>query len=245
MGSIGTMGTKQYPSRPPRLETRVDPEDLVRGDIMVLGAGDRIPADARVLFCTDSSEVAQAALTGESIPEERVTQAAPRSMINASESHNLVFSGTLLMKGNVFAAVFATGDDTLLGKIAKGVNKPRPRSTFEIAMENIVHLIMWIGCGVGLLTAVAEYSMNKSAPEVLEAAASALFAQIPEGLLPTATIALLIASFQMAEVNVLIRKLDAVETLGCCSVVCSDKTGSTDCCFSSVFTLLSFQQPRY
>ena len=95
--------------------------------------------------------------------------------------------------------------------------------------RNIVHMITWIGFVVGFFTAIAEMTQGKNAAEVLEASASALFAQIPEGLLPTATIALLIASFQMADVNVLVRKLDAVETLGCCSVVCSDKTGGSCC----------------
>ncbi|CAD7970348.1 unnamed protein product [Amoebophrya sp. A120] len=208
-----------------RFETRVDAETLVRGDIISLGPGDRIPCDCRIIHCSDAAEVDQAALTGESVPEPRETKAQD-ARVNCNEAKNLIFSGTLLLKGNIVAAVFATGDSTMLGKIAKGINKPRPRSTFEIAMENIVHLIAWVGIAVGVLTAIAEISIGKSAAEVLESSASSLFAQIPEGLIPTATIALLIASYQMADVNVLVRKLDAVETLGCCSVVCSDKTGT-------------------
>mmetsp|Transcript_4920 Transcript_4920/g.12268 ORF Transcript_4920/g.12268 Transcript_4920/m.12268 type:complete len:1552 (+) Transcript_4920:434-5089(+) len=211
--------------REKRFETRVDAETLVKGDVICLGSGDRVPCDCRVVHCTDAAEVDQAALTGESLPEARETKAADRRT-NPNEARNLIFSGTLLLKGNIIAAVYATGDSTMLGKIAKGINKPRPRSTFEIAMENIVHLIAWVGIVVGVLTAIAEISIGKSAAEVLESSASSLFAQIPEGLLPTATIALLIASYQMADVNVLVRKLDAVETLGCCSVVCSDKTGT-------------------
>ncbi|CAD7938056.1 unnamed protein product [Amoebophrya sp. A25] len=209
-----------------RLEVFVDPENLVRGDVICLGSGDRIPCDCRVIYCSDAAEVDQAALTGESVPEPREAAKCEDPKTNCNEARNLVFSGTLLLKGNIVGAVYATGDNTMLGKIAQGINKPRPRSTFEIAMENIVHLIAWVGIIVGLLTAIAELFVGKSAAEVLESSASSLFAQIPEGLLPTATIALLIASYQMADVNVLVRKLDAVETLGCCSVVCSDKTGT-------------------
>lgn len=117
-----------------RLEARVEPEAIVVGDLVLLGAGDRVPADARVLFCTDGCEVDQAALTGESLPEPREAVPAEKKVV-ASEALNLVFSGTLVLKGNLVAVVHATGDATLLGKIAMGVNKPRPRSTFEIAME--------------------------------------------------------------------------------------------------------------
>jgi magnesium-transporting ATPase (P-type) len=96
--------------------------------------------------------------------------------------------------------------------------KSQNRSTLEIAMNHFVHLIAIVAIVVGLLTGIAEAANGKSARQVLESSSAALFGQVPEGLLPTATISLLIASFQMEERNVLVRKLEAVETLGCVDV---------------------------
>ncbi len=93
-------------------------------------------------------------------------------------------------------------------------------------MEKFVHMIMIVAIGVGAVTAVALWWQGRPMKEILETTSAALFGQIPEGLQPTATISLLIASYAMADKKVLVRKLDAVETLGCCDIVCSDKTGT-------------------
>lgn len=202
-----------------RLDQNLPPRDLVPGDIIFLAAGSRVPADCRVLHCTDDSEVDQAALTGESLPEVRTSE-PERPETNATEAKNCVFFGTLIIKGSLTCVVHSTGDNTLLGKIAKGIKRPRPKSSLEIAMEHFVHLIAVIAIIVGIMTAICEYGQGKSPRQILETSSAAMFGQIPEGLLPTATISLLIASYQMADNKVLVRKLDAVETLGCVDVGC-------------------------
>eukprot|EP00392_Amoebophrya_sp_AT5.2_P008758 g8786.t1 len=209
-----------------RLDLRFPPSELVPGDIVFLEPGARIPADCRVIYCTDGAEVDQAALTGESLPEPRVAAPVSDHSIDCMQAANLVFYGTLLLKGNLTCVVHATGDATLLGKIASGVKKKRPKSSLEIALEHFVHVIAVIAITVGTLTAVAEWQVSKSPRQILESASAAMFGQIPEGLLPTATISLMIASSTMSKKNVLVRKLDAVETLGCVQVICSDKTGT-------------------
>mmetsp|Transcript_117474 Transcript_117474/g.365881 ORF Transcript_117474/g.365881 Transcript_117474/m.365881 type:complete len:1067 (+) Transcript_117474:89-3289(+) len=210
-----------------RFDTQLDAEDLLPGDIVFLKAGDRVPADVRVLWCTDGMEVDNAALTGETIPEPRDPTPAEKDTA-PTNARNLAFYGTTVVKGNCTAMVFFIGDSTFLGKIASSIKAARSKSTLEMQIEHFVHLIAVVAVVVGLaslaanLLSPAKHGMGY----IIANAAGALFAQVPEGLIPTVTISLMIASEKMSSHNVLIRKLDAVETLGCVSVVCSDKTGT-------------------
>merc|ERR1712039_742073 len=190
-------------------------------------AGDRIPADVRILHCTDSMEVDNSALTGESMPEPRVA-VTEKEGSGPMEARNLAFFGTTVLKGNATCVVHAIGDTTFLGKIARGISSSRVKSTHEIQIEHFVHIIAVIAIIVGLASLAANNAAptKRDPPEILQNAAAALFAQVPEGLLPTVTISLMIASSQMVVRHVLVRKIDAVETLGCVSVFCSDKTGT-------------------
>jgi len=210
-----------------RLECDIDPVNLVPGDILFLEAGNRIPADVRILYCTDGMEVDNSALTGESMPEPRNTKTEPVTC-SPTEARNLAFFGTTVLKGNATCVVHATGDQTFLGKIAQGIKSSRVKSTLEYQIEHFIHIIAVVAIIVGLLSLVANLMspVKRSPAEVLQNSCAALFAQVPEGLLPTVTISLMIASEQMAKKYVLVRKIDAVETLGCVSVFCSDKTGT-------------------
>uniref|UniRef100_A0A7S1M5B2 Cation-transporting P-type ATPase N-terminal domain-containing protein n=1 Tax=Alexandrium catenella TaxID=2925 RepID=A0A7S1M5B2_ALECA len=210
-----------------RLDVEVEPTQLVPGDIIFLEAGNRIPADVRILFCTDGMEVDNAALTGESIPEPRTTK-TEKETTPPAEAHNLAYFGTTVLKGNATCLVHATGDNTFLGKIAQGIKSSRVKSTLEIQIEHFVHIIAGVAIVIGILSLVCNLAspVKRSAAEILRNSCAALFAQVPEGLLPTVTISLMIASDQMVKKNVLVRKIDAVETLGCVSVFCSDKTGT-------------------
>jgi len=210
-----------------RVDLEVDPLHLVPGDIIFLQAGDRIPADVRILHCTDGTEVDNSALTGESMPEPRHTKTEPVTC-PPPEARNLAFFGTTVLKGNATCLVHATGDATFLGKIAQGIKSSRVKSTLEIQIEHFVHIIAVVAICVGLLSLLANLlsPVKRGPAEILQNSAAALFAQVPEGLLPTVTISLMIASDQMATRNVIVRKIDAVETLGCVSVFCSDKTGT-------------------
>mmetsp|Transcript_89989 Transcript_89989/g.160182 ORF Transcript_89989/g.160182 Transcript_89989/m.160182 type:complete len:1091 (+) Transcript_89989:125-3397(+) len=219
--------TVRVNSRGERVELEVDPVNLVPGDIIFLQAGDRIPADVRILYCSDGMEVDNSALTGESVPEPRNTRTEPVTC-PPPEARNLAFFGTTVLKGNATCIIHATGDATFLGKIAQGIKSSRVKSTLEIQIEHFVHIIAVVAICVGLLSLVANLvsPVKRAPPEILQNSAAALFAQVPEGLLPTVTISLMIASDQMAARNVIVRKIDAVETLGCVSVFCSDKTGT-------------------
>jgi magnesium-transporting ATPase (P-type) len=132
------------------------------------------------------------------------------------------------MKGKCTAVVHAIGDNTFLGKIAQSIKSSRVHSTLEIQVEHFVHIIAVVAIIIGLLSLVSNLvsPIKRSPPDILQNAATALFAQVPEGLLPTVTISLMIASDQMARKKVLVRKIDAVETLGCVTIFCSDKTGT-------------------
>jgi len=208
-----------------RIDQGIDGINLVPGDIVFLEAGDRIPADVRVLHCTDGMEVDNSALTGESMPEPR-HNSTEKPNVPCTEARNLAFFGTTVLKGKATCVVHATGDDTFLGKIAQSIKTSRVKSTLEIQIEHFVHFIAVIAIGVALVSLSVKVFQKASAADTIQYTACALFSQVPEGLLPTVTISLMIASREMAKRKVLVRKIDAVETLGCVSVFCSDKTGT-------------------
>jgi len=120
-----------------RVDLELDPLNLVPGDIIFVQAGDRIPADVRILHCTDGTEVDNGALTGESMPEPRHNKTEPVTC-PPPEARNLAFFGTTVLKGNATCVVHATGDATFLGKIAQGIKSSRVKSTLEIQIEHFV-----------------------------------------------------------------------------------------------------------
>lgn len=227
MQAVSKVPVVRIDSRGQRLDLELDPVNLVPGDVVFLAAGDRIPADVRILHCTDGMEVDNSALTGESMPEPRHTKTEAVTC-SPTEARNLAFFGTTILKGNATCLVHATADTTFLGKIAQGIKSSRVKSTLEYQIEHFIHTIAVVAIVVGALSLAANLMspVKRGVGAILENSAAALFAQVPEGLLPTVTISLMIASEQMAQKYVLVRKIDAVETLGCVSVFCSDKTGT-------------------
>mmetsp|Transcript_111160 Transcript_111160/g.278316 ORF Transcript_111160/g.278316 Transcript_111160/m.278316 type:complete len:1085 (-) Transcript_111160:78-3332(-) len=208
-----------------RIENGIDAVNLVPGDIIFLEAGDRVPADVRVMYCTDGMEVDNSALTGESMPEPR-NVATEKPATPAPEARNLAFFGTTVLKGNATCLVHATGDNTFLGKIAQSIKTSYVKSTLEIQIEHFVHFIAFIAVIVGFVSLCVKIVQKAALADMIQYTACALFSQVPEGLLPTVTISLMFASSEMVKRQVLVRKIDAVETLGCVSVFCSDKTGT-------------------
>merc|ERR1719174_3264551 len=208
-------------------EKSLGAEELLPGDVLLLEAGQRVPADIRILDCTDGALVENSALTGESVAEPRCSSVAPESQ-PLIESRNILFSGTSVVQGRILGLVYSTGDHTLLGQIAAKIKTSRTRSSLEIQIEHFVHIIAFVAISVGLFSLFANCvsPRKRSISRILENAATAFFAQVPEGLLPTVTVCLMIASSLMATRHALVRRIDAVETLGCVSVLCSDKTGT-------------------
>ena len=198
--------------------------ELVPGDIVLLEAGNDIPADCRVLEAF-GARVDNATITGESVPLPRDAQASTADeLLNA---RNILLAGTSLVAGEARAVVFATGMHTEFGKIAHltqttgAVLSPLQR---EIA--RLSRVIALIAAALGALFFLIGQGLGLSFWASLLFAVGIIVANVPEGLLPTVTLALAMASQRMARRNVLIRHLPSVETLGCATVICTDKTGT-------------------
>jgi Ca2+-transporting ATPase len=214
-------------------EREVPSRELVPGDVLVLEAGDRIPADARVVE-NHSLHCDEAPLTGESLP---VTKAlAPmRPDASVGDRKNMVFTGTTVTYGRGKAVVCETGMRTEFGRIAQQVasviheKTPLERRTEEIGRWlgvitlGICALVLGVSFGRELIG--GSFEMSSVLPMVMFAIALAV-AAVPEALAAIVTGALAIAMHEMAKRNALVRKMPAVETLGCTSVICSDKTGT-------------------
>jgi len=208
-----------------RVDMQLDVVNLVPGDVIFLESGDRVPADVRILHCTDGMQVDNSALTGESMPETRVAN-TESDVLPPTEARNLAFFGTTVQKGSATCVVHATGDNTFLGKVAQSIAASHVRSTLEVQVEHFVHFIAVVAVVAGLISLVANVARHATFGQTIHYSAATLFSQVPEGLLPTVTITLMLASKEMVKRKVLVRKIDAVETLGCISVLCSDKTGT-------------------
>jgi calcium-translocating P-type ATPase len=203
---------------------QVDARTLVPGDLLVIGEGDRISADARLL--TGGVEVDMSALTGESMPVERSAEAVPpdASPLGAA---NMVFSGTSCTAGAAQAVVLATGMATQLGRIAtltQGVGRE------DSPLERQVKRVAWLIALVAVVAAAAFVPIGMAAGLSLTQAGvvaiGLLVANVPEGLLPTITLALATGVRVLARKGALVKRLSAVETLGSATVICTDKTGT-------------------
>ncbi len=201
--------------------------DIVPGDLLVLAEGDHIPADARLVE-TASLRVDQSVLTGESHPVKKIADPVLSSDLSWIEYPNLVFAGTFVASGTGKAVVFATGMKTEFGKIAHITNTLEDElSPLQKEMIHVTRTVSIIAVGIGLLFFLILLAMT-----TITVAGSFIFALgmivafIPEGLLPTVTLALARGSQRMADRNAIIKRMSAVETLGCTSVICTDKTGT-------------------
>jgi len=202
----------------------VDSKELVPGDVLIVDEGDRIGADA-ILVEANSLYVNMAALTGEAQPARRIDEAdASEEILDAK---NVLFAGTTVTSGNGLCIVFATGKETEFGKIAslsKEVEKrPTPMQLEIIRITRILTLAALLVGGVFFVLGVL------SGQGWLVAAIFALsliVANVPEGMLPTITLSLSLASRNMAKRNALIKNLDSAQTLGSATVICTDKTGT-------------------
>ncbi|WP_207945889.1 cation-transporting P-type ATPase [Actinomadura sp. 7K534] len=197
---------------------------LVPGDLIVLAEGDEVPADARL---TDGAvEVDLSMLTGESAPVERVAAAAEAGAPLLSEP-NLVFSGTSCTGGEARAIVFATGGHTELGRIAAlSQRAPRRASPLEVQVKKVAWLIAAVAVSMGAVFLLLGALVGLPLTDALMFAIGLLVANVPEGLLPTITLALAAGVRVLARQGAVVKRLSAVETLGSTTVICTDKTGT-------------------
>jgi len=206
---------------------RIPAELLVPGDVVELKEGDRISADMRLVWA-GRLQIDQATLSGESHPVGKTSEAATHGSLLRSEIPNLVFSGTTVVSGTGKAVVIATGMDTELGNIAQltqaAYEEPSP---LQKEMRVVTKVITVVAVFVGLiffLFAVLLTGIDLEQGFIF--AIGMIVAFVPEGLLPTITLSLAMAVQRMARRNALVRTLSAVETLGCTTVICTDKTGT-------------------
>ena len=208
-------------------------EDLVVGDIIILEAGDAVPADARIIECA-SMKIEEAALTGESVPvdkKEETLKAGDNGDVALGDRKNMVFMGSTVVYGRGKAVVVATGMDTEMGKIADALAQAEEGKTpLQIKLAGLSKILTYLVIGICVVIFGVQLIRDGIGFEpILNSfmiAISLAVAAIPEGLATVVTIVLSIGVTNMSKRNAIIRKLTAVETLGCTQIICSDKTGT-------------------
>jgi potassium/sodium efflux P-type ATPase len=227
---------------------QIPARELVRGDVMQLEEGDRVSADARLVFA-ESLYLDVSVMTGESLPVARsaypvrLRETVPirggqtllrpgeqplQEKVNPSEIANLVLAGSTVAAGRAVAVVYATGAQTEFGQVAHltTVVKREP-STLEVQVARIVRMITAIAVSMGAIVFLLAYFLvGIEVKESFIFAIGIIVALVPEGLLPTVTLTLAIGVRRMARRNALVRRLSSVETLSATTVICTDKTGT-------------------
>lgn len=210
----------------------VHSEDLVPGDIVLLEAGDAVPADARILECA-SMKVEESALTGESVPVvKKADTLSSEKDVPLGDRKNMVYMGSTVVYGRGTVVVCGTGMNTEMGKIADALTLAQEEQTpLQKKLAGLSKILTWLVLGICVVMfAVGVIKAGEFTPEVIidtfMVAVSLAVAAIPEGLAAVVTIVLSIGVTKMAKRNAVIRKLTAVETLGCAQIICSDKTGT-------------------
>ena len=212
--------------------------DLVVGDIILLEAGDAVPADARILECA-SLKIEEAALTGESVPVLKKIEAltlGDAKDVPLGDRKNMVYMGSSVVYGHGKAVVTATGMDTEMGKIAGAlVDAKESQTPLQLKLAQLSKILSIVVLGICVFMFcfdIARRYITGGVPDFsfllnsFMIAVSLAVAAIPEGLVAVVTVVLSIGVTNMSKKNAIIRRLTAVETLGCAQVICSDKTGT-------------------
>ena len=213
----------------------VHSEDLVVGDVVLLEAGDAVPADGRLIE-NASLKVEEAALTGESVPVTKfidvINLADPSKEVPLGDRKNMVYMGSTIVYGRGKAVITATGMDTEMGKIADALaNAAEGQTPLQLKLSQLSKILTWLVLGICVVIFAVQIlrSGGLSFEGVLNSfmvAVSLAVAAIPEGLAAVVTVVLSIGVTNMSKRNAIIRRLTAVETLGCAQIICSDKTGT-------------------
>lgn len=216
-------------------------EDLVVGDVILLDAGDAIPADCRIFECA-SMKIEEAALTGESVPVNKIVNALmghkEEDEVPLGDRKNMAYMGSTLVYGRGKAVVVSTGMNTEMGKIANAISLTQDGKTpLELKLEQLSKVLTKLVVGICIFIfafdIVTKYFLADARPEFFDIALDSFItaialavAAIPEGLVAVMTIVLALGVTNMSKKNAIIRKMTAVETLGCTQIICSDKTGT-------------------
>ena len=213
----------------------VHSEDLVVGDVVLLEAGDAVPADGRLIE-NASLKIEEAALTGESVPVTKfidiINLADSSKDVPLGDRKNMVYMGSTVVYGRGKAVITATGMDTEMGKIADALaNAEEGQTPLQIKLSQLSKILTWLVLGICVIIFIVQIlrAGNFGFEVMLNSfmvAVSLAVAAIPEGLAAVVTVVLSIGVTNMSKRNAIIRRLTAVETLGCAQIICSDKTGT-------------------
>jgi len=203
--------------------------ELVSGDLIILEAGDRIPADARLIYAVNF-QAQEASLTGESTPVQKMATALDRPDVPLADRTNMAFMGTIAVSGKARARVVATALRTELGRIAAMIQKEseaeRAETPLQRRLEQFGYTLLWLALAVVAVVFALGYLRGEPLVTMFMTSVSLAVAAVPEGLPTVVTITLALGVTRMVKRHALIRKLPAVETLGSATVICTDKTGT-------------------
>ncbi|MCL2488510.1 MAG: HAD-IC family P-type ATPase, partial [Oscillospiraceae bacterium] len=204
----------------------LDAVQLVPGDILMLETGDMIPADARIIECVNL-KVEESALTGESVSVEKDAGAAVGEKVPIGDQVNMLFSGCLITNGRAKAVVVETGMRTEMGKIAGLLNDTKKvRTPLQKRLVRLGKVLTVVALASAAVLFTLEFLHGQKLLDILMNAVALAVAAVPETLMVIATITLAYGVRVMARKKAIIRKIAAVEALGCATVICSDKTGT-------------------
>ncbi len=207
-------------------EKEIDVEEIVPGDIVILEAGNYIPADCRLLECFNF-KVEESSLTGETVPVLKDANKICNEKVALGDMVNMVFMASIVVNGHAKAIVTETGMDTRVGKIANMIiENEAPETPIQKKLNQVGKILGVVCLIICLIIFVIGLIKNIDPMEMFMTSVGLAVAAIPEGLPAIVTIVLSIGVTKMAKRNSIIRKLPAVETLGCSKVICSDKTGT-------------------
>ena len=199
--------------------------ELVPGDIILVRTGDVVTADARLVI-QENLTVKESALTGESIPISKTTENLPLDT-PVSDQNNMLFKGTIATTGSGKAIVTATGAHTQLGKIQQmGIEAKKEITPLEKKLNQLSKWLIWLTMVFALLIIIAGYIRGKDLLLMIETGVALAVAAIPEGLPIVATVALAQGMLRLSKRQVIIKKLEAIQTLGATNIICTDKTGT-------------------
>ena len=208
-------------------EEEISATEIVPGDIILLGTGDRVPADARIIKAA-SLTLDESSLTGESVPVQKTTEPIQQGELGVGDRANMVFSATVVTYGRGTGVVTATGMGTEFGRIAGMIQEVEEKKT--PLEERLDHIGKWLGilclAVVAVVFLLDVFLRGASLLEMFIWSVSLAVAAVPEALPAVVTGSLAIGVQRMARNNAIVRRLPAVETLGCTTVICSDKTGT-------------------
>lgn len=200
--------------------------ELVPGDIVILECGDRVPADVRIITC-NQLHVEESALTGESVPVVKQSEPISDAEMSIGDQKNIGFMGTMVTKGSGIGVVIRTGMNTEMGRIADLIQNTESSETpLQRRLDQLGKVLITVALGLTLFVVIAGILHGFPAYGMFLAGVSLAVAAIPEGLPAIVTISLAIGVQRMIKHKAVVRKLPSVETLGCASVICTDKTGT-------------------